>query len=75
MCAECVNAVRETFPDVPYEEIPRFLIGTTCFMAGSVEQVKAHLLRNRALMTTGDYRECYAIADRAIEQAMNEEQP
>jgi len=51
-----------------------FLFGTTCYPFGHGKQVRAQLADNRRRMTTDDWRECYAIADSDLDEAM-EPQP
>ena len=70
MCQQCADACREIFPEVPQEEIGNFLVGTTCFPCGESSIVRAQLLVNRERMTTDDWRECYAIAAKDIDEAM-----
>ncbi len=70
MCKQCADACRDVFPEVPVEEMSDFLLATTCFPFGSPEDVRLQLQQNRAKMTSDDWRECYAIADREMEEAM-----
>lgn len=55
---------------MPDGEVGEFLMGTTCFGFGTAEQVRSQLEENRRRMTTGDYHECYAIADSDTDEAM-----
>ena len=69
ICKSCVEAVQEIFPDVLREEWNSFLMGATCYPFGDHDAVKAQLLDMKAKMTTGDYHECYAIADEEMTEA------
>lgn len=70
MCQGCADACREVFPEVSAEEMGDFLFATTCFPFGSPEHVRLQLQQNRAKMKTNDWRECYEIADREMDEAM-----
>lgn len=70
MCKECLENVREIFPEVPAEEIGDFLLSTTCYPFGTAKRVRSNLLENRSLMKTTDYRECYEIAENLLTEEM-----
>jgi ribosomal protein S27AE len=63
MCKVCIDNCKQIFPEVPDKEIYEFLMGTTCYGFGSIEQVKQQLEQNRKKMKTNDWRECYLIAE------------
>jgi hypothetical protein len=62
MCLQCVEAVKEVFPDVPDEEYGDFLMGTTCFPFGDAEVVRMQLLKHKS--RTDDYKDCYGLAEK-----------
>lgn len=72
MCKQCVDACREVFPEVPDDEVSDFLWETTCFPAGDHKMVRKQLVQNRQRMKTDDYRECYAIAEKDVDDAMKQ---
>jgi hypothetical protein len=72
MCAECVDACREVFPEVSDDDMGDFLYGTTCFPFGGPGKVREQLVRNRARMQTTDWRECYAIVDALMSEQMEQ---
>lgn len=70
MCAECVSAVREIFPEVPDEEMGNFLYGATGFPFVPPEKVKEQLASARLRMASTDWREAYGIADSDLDREM-----
>lgn len=68
MCQKCADAVREIFPEVPSGKMHGFLLDTTCFPFGSAEMVRKNLEHNRSEMQTGDWNECYEIAERELDE-------
>ena len=61
MCKACIDAVRETFPDVPESDYQDFLMVCTCYPFGGPDDVHKQLVELRT--KTGDYQQCYRIAD------------
>ena len=74
MCKACAEACREVFPEVPDDKMWDFLMSTTCFPCGDAPQVRSQLVKNRDQMITDDWQECYAIADRELDEAMLQNQ-
>jgi len=70
MCAGCLTAIKEVFPEIPENERGEFLMGATCFPFGDAEQVHEQLVDLRSRMVTTDYRECYGIAARDLDAEM-----
>ena len=70
MCEKCIEAVEQTFPDVPKEEIGSFLMNCTAFPMGSTELIAEQLqeLRNK----TNNYKACYRIVEDEMEAQMQE---
>jgi hypothetical protein len=68
VCAKCVEALAETFPEVPDDEAGSFLMSCTAFPCGDGETVLRQL---RELLTkTSDYRACYRIVEDEMEAQM-----
>jgi len=44
MCQKCIDAVKETWPDLPEENYDDLLTGATCFPFGSSEEVRNQLI-------------------------------
>ena len=61
MCAKCVEAVEETFPEVPDDEVGGFLMNVTAFPCAEPEYILKQLRDLRA--QTPDYKQCYAIVE------------
>lgn len=72
MCKKCLEYCGLVFPEVPADEITNFLMATTCFPFDEPEQVHKDLVSNRSRMKSEDYRECYAIADSDLDEAMKQ---
>ncbi len=68
MCAECVNSVKEFFPDVPDSEMGDFLMSCTSFPFGEAPEVREQLkvLKSK----TGDYKKCAAIVEAEMDSLM-----
>jgi hypothetical protein len=68
MCIKCVEAVTETFPEVPDAEVGNFLMSCTAFPCGDAETVLRQLRELRA--KTSNYKACYGIVEDEMEKAM-----
>lgn len=64
MCADCVKAVNDIFPEVPEKELGDFLMNCTAFPFGDRATVKKQLEELRA--KTADYKECYSIVEKEM---------
>ena len=65
MCYKCVEALNETFPDVPDDEVGSFLMSVTAFPCCDADTVAAQLRELRS--QTSDYKQCYVIVEREMD--------
>jgi hypothetical protein len=66
MCKACVQALQDTFPEVPDEEMGDFLMNVTAFPCCDHETVAKQLKELRA--KTSNYKACYGIVDREMDE-------
>jgi len=66
VCIKCVEALAETFPDVPENEAGDFLMSCTAFPCCDPETLLAQLKALRA--QTSDYKACYRIVEDEMER-------
>lgn len=44
MCQKCIDAIKETWKDLPEENYDDLLMGATCFPFGDPEEIKKQLI-------------------------------
>ena len=61
MCDDCFQSVRDTFPEIPEDEIGGLLMNCTAYPMASTETIAEQLRDYRR--RTDNWRECYRLVE------------